>query len=389
MYHHIGKVFPILLLFSVSISNAQQYDEDSLRAIWNDSKKHDTTRLKAADKIVNKYNSTFDTSGLLLLDQMQIMAERTHDLKWAGKIFKRKADFYVAINANLVEENIFKAIKIFQEIQDSLSLSGAYVRLGSYYWTAGKFPEAIELFQQQIKFYLNKKKYKSDLGRLYVNTGLIYWEIKELNKALQCEFEAYKIAKDLKNSNILSASCNNIALIYNDMKRYHDALFYNDMAMKIAESTNNKIALGWDYYTYGLIYFNLKDIPNSKSNYIKSINNRKEINDLLLTDSYEGLGNLYLFEKEFDSALFFCKKGFELANLTGRLNSIERNCKCIYNAYYELNDFKNAAAYFTEYLILKDSVNKKQNIAEISRLEMNFEFEKQNLQTNLEHDMYD
>ena len=161
MYHHIGKVFLILFLFCVSLSNAQQYNEDSLRAIWNDSKKHDTIRLIAANEIV--YNSTFDTSGLLLLDQMQIMAKGIDDLKWAGIVFKKKADFYVSIDANLVEENIFKAIEVFQEIKDSLNLANAYVRLGSYYWTTGKFPEAIKLFQQQIAFYLQftqgKQKY--------------------------------------------------------------------------------------------------------------------------------------------------------------------------------------------------------------------------------------
>ena len=253
--------------------------------------------------------------------------------------------------------------------------------------------ESILLLEKQYKI---TKKNQWDTLHLKVcaTLGLSYFETGAIGKALNYSYEAYTIAKKIKNNKNLAKILNNTALIYYQQKNYKKTFALFQTIVKYAKQEKDYQMLVIYLTNMGTVALDLKNIPKAKecmkeaSRYVNK-NNKEEIliierlnlNILFNEKKYLELiekGEL-LFEKISKNGSE--KNDFDILNHLGNayfktnqydkaiktfLNSLSRdyqiqNRKDVYKlvseAYQKKQDLKNAIVYKDSVIYIDEKLN--------------------------------
>lgn len=203
-----------------------------------------------------------------------------------------------------------EAIALAREINDYSMISECLRGLFYIYYMNNNIEKA--------KYYLNEKKqidlkyFDNDRSKA-INAdlfGLVYEEEKKYELA----YENYKIAKyyaaKIKDSILLSAYTNNLAIIHNFRKNYDSAIFYHKEAIKINKLINEGLRVGY--------------VTN------------------WLAKTFHAKGNL-------DSALYYAKRGLDLSLNGGPPNSKQLGYEILYKIYKSKGDFQKALTFHEKY----------------------------------------
>jgi tetratricopeptide (TPR) repeat protein len=246
--------------------------------------------------------------------------------------------------------------------------------------------------------------------------GTIHAYKGEYEEALHHFFKVLNISKE-KNLNKHKANAlNNIGNINYFMGNYDKTIDYLSQAIKLYEQLNNKNGIASGYKNIGNIYYHLKDYTKGLYYHRKSLKQYLKINDMNgAAGCYHNIANYFYHEKQNDSAIYYNskaldiyrnlknKQGLLITSLTqselwineqnpqkaGRLLKTARrlvdelgtdfNSAILYrnlSKYDSLNnDFKNAFKNYKTYVRIKDSINSKEEKAELNRIQTKYEVE--------------
>ncbi len=171
------------------------------------------------------------------------------------------------INKSLLQENINKGIKLFEE---------------------NKLEESIKIFNQ-----LREYKETSIFSIFFL--GVIQIKKKKLNAAKKFFFQVLKLDKNHEDTNL------NLGLIYLEEKEFNKAENYFKKVLDINKKNLNAL------YHLGLVYFFTKKLDLAVNFLNKSIN----VNENYI-HSYVTLGHIFLRTKKFNKAIENYKKVLEL-----------------------------------------------------------------------------
>lgn len=117
----------------------------------------------------------------------------------------------------------------------------------------------------------------------------------------------------------------------------------------------------------------------------RAITVQTEMNDLDgLATSLMSRGKNYIELGKYQRAKQDCNDCLEMTFKSGALNLQKEAYECLADASEYLGELKNALQYRKEFFTLKDSLFNKEKTQEMTRAEMNFQFEKQQLADQLE-----
>ncbi|MCB0669419.1 MAG: sensor histidine kinase [Saprospiraceae bacterium] len=112
---------------------------------------------------------------------------------------------------------------------------------GIKYRHEGKFPEAINHFNQALEFYRTDPKYEAASTGPLFNLAVINQNIGSYGEALKMNFKILEIHENLKNTAMISQTYNAIGNNYKDLAEYSKAILYFDSAY-VQAKRNNHIA---------------------------------------------------------------------------------------------------------------------------------------------------
>ena len=169
-------------------------------------------------------------------------------------------------------------------------LTFIYTAASMAYQANHKYSKAFQLMDSAKIAYNNS--YRKDtltMCQLLNNTGQLYWRIKKWDKAIECFNEALKTGYDSDNekSPIVSMLYFNIGQNLIEKDLLDSALIYHNKALKMREKMSDK---EYSFYT--------------------------------LSESYKGIGDIYLKKKEYIKAFQYYEKAYKInKNLYGEYNS--------------------------------------------------------------------
>jgi tetratricopeptide (TPR) repeat protein len=102
----------------------------------------------------------------------------------------------------------------------------------------------------------------------------------------------------------------------------------------------------------------------------------EEGNQLGLAMNYSNLGQLSLTEKNYADAEKYLKKSLAVDSAMGSLPQIKNAHEGLSEIYFQLGDYKRSLEHYKVFSALKDSIYDEEKNKEITRHEMNYEFEK-------------
>ncbi len=401
----------ILCCFFISLrlsSFSQQNKIDSLLTLLKNDKE-DTCKITHLNDLAGKLaNSNYDTA-MVLATQALILSENIiknsnegSDLWVAGELgtvhsyitlsmaYGLKGDFAFSLEKcknglHILEEletkNHGNKTRNIKELKSNI-----IGNIGIIYCYNGKYPESLDCFFKTLKIAEelgNKNSVQTVLG----NIGLLYQALNNSNKALDYYFKALKIAEDLGDKESISRHSINIGSIYQIQKEYSKALNYYSIALKVAEEQKSKRNILFSIRNIGTVYSDKGDYFNALDYLFKALRTSEDLGDKSQIAAITSLiGSVYISLFQYKEAENYLIKGSAIFDSIGDLDGKCQSQRAISMLYEITGKYKLAYQHYKIYSQLKESLFAIEKDKDITRKEMNYEFEKKEAATKAEID---
>jgi len=418
------------LLFSALNVHAQQKELDSLLHALQLHRDEDTARLALFIEASYDYSFTDPRKGLATADSAAKLAEKLQERSSLASAYNYKALNYSALGEDslaLAEYN--RGIALRKELKDSAGLARMYHNAGISYFNLSDYTQALA-YQEEALAIFDRLSHDRGIAATNNSIGVIYLLLADYPKALQHYFTSLKIFEKLKDTGNEGQVYTNIGLVYYHMEDYKKALEYHFKSLEISRQNGDRYSMQNTLGNIGETYDDMGDAERSLQYYHEALainremgNNRGLANDMVNAgivfysmpryDSafyylqhaarlYEQLGDKHglanaltylsgLYQKappaalvglgiaparRYQQALSVQEKALALSRQTGNLADQGDAWGNLSDIYAAQHDYKAALEAYRHHILLSDSVVNDEKKSEITRMGMQYEFDK-------------
>ena len=415
--------FCFVLITNFSFS--QQSKIDSLLSLLK-TDKPDTSKIEHLNELAWEISySNPDTAMILSKQALQLAINilNESEKKWdnseikeamqtsIGQCYHQIATFHTDKGEYFLALQFFqKALDVWEQLENSITpqsgkysneetikrkekyknkKAATYGNIGNVYAQQGDYPKTLEYYFKALKIGEETK----DENRIAIqlgNIGIVFFDQKDYHKALDYYFKALKIKEDIKDNVGLTATIMNIAEVYKVQGDYSKALDYNFKALKMSEDLGNKSYVATVFGNLGTIYDEQKDYSKALDYYFKALKIDEDIgNKNGIARHNNNIGYTYYSIKKYSEAEKFYLKALTIANEIGSFPQIQNLSENLSDLYTDIGNYKKALEHYKIASAAKDTLwNANQN-KEITRRELNYEFEKKEATAKAEQEKKD
>lgn len=317
-----------------------------------------------------------------------------------------------------------KATQIAEHLHNTKMLSDAYYGLGRTFVQLGKYKAAMNLYVKVlgIRETLDDVKGVADV----INSiGIVFKTQGDLGNALEFQLRGIEMRKKLQDSTGLAYQYNNLGIVYRDLNNYEKAFECFNKSIEIKQKINDIRGLSNSYMNKGSVFI----LQNNMDSAIALLNKAEHIKESIselggLANVYCQQGEVYRRQGQHNKSITTLKKAlnlyteqqkpkgeaeasYQLAlnfleigrnseafSLMNRADSISEALKMLnlreqifnslYKHYQKLSVCDKTLEYYTQYIEMRDSVLKQDNIKKILSIQLKDEFDKKiTLQNNI------
>lgn len=238
--------------------------------------------------------------------------------------------------------------------------------------------KALEFYLKAIQIY-RKIGNIENTGRLYNNIGIVYQAQEKNELALLYFLKCLAIQEQTKDETI-GITLTNIGKIYFKSNQFKLANQYYNKALTQFKKYQNNRGLGELYNNLGNYYLKINIPEKAKSYYLSAIQTFQQTEDKFgLSDTYFFLGEWAAHQKQKQLALSYYEQSKSLSLSLGVPEQVKRCEFALYHLYKQTKQFELALDHYLKYSHLKDSILNLENVKQLIRAEMNFEYDKKDL----------
>ncbi len=435
------KILVIFFLISCSFTlNAQLFrSETKLDSIISANEKYqlrDTVKLNLLLQLAFNYKKKDPAKGISTADEALQLAMDLHKAEYQAEGYVLKAVNQIA---NSQEDKGFEsldsALEILQKTMDKKNLANCYFVSGLARNKQNKYNAALADLSKALS-YLDDKKEK-EAGVIYRETGNVYFNMSDFPNALTYFFKALDILARSNNPDLLIGIYSDLGRTYGTLSETGKALEYFNKGLNLAEqfqfmsSVESACAnIGGAYYSMG--NDSLASIYLERSIFLcDSLKKKNKGSNLvilgnikLMAGKYQEAYTLYnkviadeekrknkkgmIFpilnlgttirdasEKDLEALGINPANRYQLASdnyfrsleLSKEVNDIlkQKECWNEISRLYELQgDYKNAYDSYKNFISLRDSIQGQEVKKNITRLEMQYTFDKKETELKYE-----
>jgi tetratricopeptide (TPR) repeat protein/DNA-binding CsgD family transcriptional regulator len=266
-----------------------------------------------------------------------------------------------------------------------------YNYYGELFYKNGNYYTAIDYYFKMMNMLDEKKETKENLDMkneyaiLFRNIGMVMTFI-DIEKALSyfkkslCKIEEIN-AVDSTYRNIDELRLliyNNIGAAWSDAGRFDSAAFYCRKALAYPVTIENPSYYASLYNNLGIIYWELGERDNAFKFYDRSLAIREQAGDKFgMAGVHYNLGLCRLYQKNYKKTLTELNTAFDLSKESGNLRIEMFAVETLSKIYEQQNNFHQSLQMLQLSSVLKDSIAAMNRANEISRIELQYLFEKQ------------
>ncbi|UFH33186.1 tetratricopeptide repeat protein [Chryseobacterium sp. C-71] len=311
------KVYVLIFTLSLFLIHAQNTGVDSLiHALYQ------TTDVSLKTELLNTISDAYKNSDP---DAMQkyahkalVNAKKIHNKKEEAKALQNLGTSYIILgnyNDALKYFNLSEKILSGLDQNDKIikeALAKVFGSKGIVYSEQNNYAKALENDFKAMKLYESIDN-KVQLSKIYNNIGVIYDSIDDDIKALNYYLKAYKIQKEIKDPN-LAVSCSNIGLIYLTENNLVKAKQFFDESLKEFQKSPNGRGMGELYNNISQYYVVKKDLKTAKNYLLKAEEICKSTeNQFGLSNTYLFLARIYFNENDLNRSSDFVNKSLKIS----------------------------------------------------------------------------
>ena len=378
-------IYLFLVITIILTNRAFTRDQSKLDSLINklQLEDDDTARISIYYKITEMLIQSDIDSVKYFIDKGLLLAEEYNMQNYIAKFHSALGDIYV------IKNDLYKAmdsyittLKLYKETNNLQGISLVNLVLGNIRLSQGNYIASLENYQKGLKI-ADSLKLMGLLPHFYNNIGEINLDLGNYEGAIKNYKKALDIYRTKQNGINTASILNNISQVYIKMGDTETAITYLDKAYRIYDSISDNLGLQKLFTTKG-------DIETSKGNYQKALEYYLKSNNYLekigseyfgpksylYAVSYNNIGLCYLKLKQFDKAKKNLLKANEIAKKMGLLEALTEVTGHLSELYEVTGKPVVALNYYKKYKQYTDSLSNKQNTEQITRLEMEYEFER-------------
>ncbi len=291
------------------------------------------------------------------------------------------------INIALIYQKIGKtteALKLCKEAEISIddypkkTTAAEVTRLmANIYRLTGDYPNAIRLCNRGLQL-LQGIEHPLYRARLYQLKGICFKDQKEMAKAITMLEKAVEYAQKTKSDQELANACVSLGNLYRRQEDTQSALDYYHKALALYNKRKWNYRIGQTYVNIGLIskqreqYDSVRLYAENALDHLRKAGGRIDeagALQLLADAAYQ--------DKNYATALRYGKEALEIAQKTNNKEYIKTSAMNAYKTAKAMGDYKAALRYRELNYEMQDSLFNEEKTKEITRLEADFEFQKE------------
>jgi tetratricopeptide (TPR) repeat protein len=434
------KLLMPLLVLMYTLPCFSQNEIDSLLNELDHHPQEDTTRYFLLKRISFVYSLTDANKGVQAADAAIELAKRLNsNIKLAGAYSNKATNFHklgrdtealalykIAVNLHLNENYKKGAANAY------FNMAYVYFDIGNYVMATNYELKALELYKQ-----LNLT---ADMADSYNNIANNYMRLDDYVSALKNLMQALGIYQQLNMKESEALVLSNIGMTYHALSDSAKAFMYYQKALVIDEQMQNKLNLAHDYQHIGVLYDDANKADEALSFYKKSLQLFYEIKDErnvaaslvniattygklknytlafknitdalniynVLTDKYNiasllnEKGKMYVdcpqtvlktqaikSSERYTTALHYQQQALQLARETKSFSLAAQILQDISTTYTKQGAFSNALNTYKQSIALHDTIFNDDQKKAITRLEMQYDFDKKDAATKALND---
>ena len=305
------------------------------------------------------------------------------------------------VNPDTAIELSNEALKISINIKNEKCEANSYSNLGVYSWVKGEFPTSLSFQFKALKL---REKIKDKRGEAtsLSNIGIVYWNQSENDKALEYLKKALVIMESLGNKEGVAKNIGNIGVLYYQKADFEKAIEYYLKAFKLDEELGAKSRMATILGNIGVVYHAQADstIRNTtlrNSLYSKALEYYKRAlemeeqlgNSASIVRHLGNIGTLNIQLGNYINAQIYLVKALKLSDSLGFMNERMNFENSLSMMFEQKGDYANSLEHYRLYTNLKDSLFNEEKNKELTKHEMNYEFEKKENALKAEQDKKD
>ncbi len=289
----------------------------------------------------------------------------------------------------------------FPEPWKQYAIGKCYHQTAAFYNAKGNYLRAIDFYFKALAVWdqLEKtekpdhqKKIMTCKSKTIGNLGVVYDEQGEYGKALDYYFKALKIDEALGRKSGIAAKFINIGLTCKEQadalpktspalqrrdSLYQKSLDYYFKAMKMNEELGNKKNVAICLGNIGAVYHEQQKPSEELDYYFRALKIDRELGDKNdIARWTQNIGSVYCQEKKYKEAEVYLLDALKMDQEVSALKNRMTTEIDLSNLYSAMGRYKESFGYYKQAMDLKDTLFSREKSKEITRKEMNYEFEK-------------
>jgi len=412
-------IFFFLFIFSVPVFSQNKKIEPLLKNLK--TAKEDTSKVKILKSLAWELSSSNTDTSILLANQALALSEKLkwqlgiaemyHDIAWFHSIesdyplslksYQNALDAWDLVEKNTPEEQQSAYFKTNLKNRKAATIGG----IGLVYYYQGDYPKALDHYFKALKIY-EELEDKQGIATWYGNIGNLYYSQNDRPQTLKYYLKALKLDEELGNKNGVSIQQCNIGLVYSDsasqMKLLHpdslsqiNSLFKTSLdyffkALKIKEDLGDKNGVSIRLGNIGTVYYEQKDYTKAFEYYLKALKLTEEVGDKNRVAIWLcSIGELYIKTKKYAEAEKYLQRSLLIAREIGSLEDIKSANEFLCELFIQTGNYKKALEHYRKSIEIKDTLFNDYKKEEITRKAMNYEFDKKEAATKAEQEKKD
>lgn len=377
-----------LVLFSINLFAQSVNSIDSLEKKL-ETEHEISNRIDLYIALSQEYVNLDIDRSISVAGQALTLASNIDNDKAIGTLNMLLGDFNLLKDrVELAEEYYKTALPFLERAHLYKELIKTNIALGNRFNEKDNYPEAMNQYLSGIR-YSEREKITVYLPRLYNNLGVVYLKLNNPEKAVELYSSALKLFKENGDSSNVAGTTTNIGSIYLELGDFENAKKYYLEGLQLFNSIHHKGGQAHALFKLGLLDNQLKEYKSALLYLTKSleIQNSMDVSmvskKMFLSETFVNMGIIYLAIGDDPQAEHYLKEGYNLASQTMQNTLIALAAENLSKYYKKNKKFERSLNYYEVFKQYSDSTFNEENVKNITRIEMNHQFDEKLRDTEL------
>lgn len=247
-----------------------------------------------------------------------------------------------------------------------------YKNAAKIYYDRDAFDVSLNYNLKAYDFY--KNKFPCEQNEIENLLAVIYARLNNESKALYYFKRVYAFHKEQDNSVATAQILNNIGSTFLNFQRPDSALIYLKQSIPILKKAEDYNSLVRVYTSMARAYGEQSDLENAEAYFRKAMDEAEKLKDAeLFHFVYFSVAQYHLEKGHPQLAADYAQKAMALNIEKYSFNNMIV-LELLYEAYNELDNYKEASHYFREYNEIRDSLNIEEKAFNVEKQRIEYEF---------------